>query len=525
MSEFENENEYYTPPQSEDSGNTEPPAEPSVEESVNTEPPAEPSVEENGNTEPPIEENTTYHFSYKKPEEPVYSEPQPNTYYTPPQAEQAYSEPKADSYYNPYQQEEEHTTSINGEPVSAPVSPTPKKRNKTVTVLISVFVACMLLAIVGFFVSASSMEPTAPEEGESNTNPSQQVQIQQPNASSSTNTDGTLTVKGVTEKCINSCVGITVYTQQTNYGNFFGYGSQGTAEEVKSGEGSGILMLEANGKTYVMTCAHVISDGTSFVVTLDDGKEYRASLVGYDAQTDIGVLAINATGLQIAEFADSDKAAQGDQVVAIGCPGGLQFLNSTTVGYISALGRPVSPIGYDMECIQVDAAINPGNSGGGLFNMYGQVIGVTSSKIAATDYEGMGFAVPSNTAVNTANSLIKVGYVEGRAMIGITYKAITTYSNSDAILNALSQLGYEKAEGAMVINTIREESDLASKDVKPYDMIVAIDGETLTSTDIMTSALSESKPGDTVTLTIARIQNNQIDTFEIECTLIENKGN
>ena len=504
---FDNENEYYTPPQNEDDVNTEPPA----------------------------EENTTYHFSYKKPEEPeytepsysepAYSEPRQEAYYTPPQAEteHTYSEPQTDSYYDPFQQEAEHDTSVNGKPVSEPFSPAPKKRNKTVTVLVSVFVACMVLALIGFFVSGGSSEPTAPEEND-NPNTSQQVQIQQPNTSSSTNTDGTLTVKGVTEKCINSCVGITVYTQQTSYGNFFGYGSPNASEEVKSGEGSGVLMLEANGKTYVMTCAHVISDGTSFVVTLDDGTEYRATLVGYDAQTDIGVLAINATGLQIAEFADSDKAAQGDQVVAIGCPGGLSFLNSTTVGYISALGRPVSPIGYDMECIQVDAAINPGNSGGALLNMYGQVIGITSSKIAATDYEGMGFAVPANTAVNTANSLIKVGYVEGRAMIGITYKAITTYSNSDAILNALAQLGYKNAEGAMVINTIREESDLASKDVKAYDMIVAIDGNTLTSTDIMTSALSESKPGDTVTLTIARIQNNQIDTFEVECKLIENKG-
>ena len=506
MSEFENENEFYTPPQ--------------PEESDNTEPSAEPSVENTGNTEPPTEENTTYHFSYKKPEEPAYSEPQPDTYYTPPQAE---AEPQAESYYTPYQPEAEHTTSVNGEPVGSTVSPAPKKRNKTVTVLISAFAACIVLAVIGLFVSSISSDPVAPEEG-SSPNTSQQVQIQQSDTQSSTNSDGTLTVKGVTDKCINSCVGITVYTQQTNYGNFFGYGSQGTAEEVVSGEGSGVLMLEANGKTYVMTCAHVISDGTSFIVTLDNGTEYRATLVGYDAQTDIGVLAINATGLQIAEFADSEKAAQGDQVVAIGCPGGLRFLNSTTVGFISALGRPVSPIGYDMECIQVDAAINPGNSGGALFNMYGQVIGITSSKIAATDYEGMGFAVPSNTAVNTANSLIKVGYVEGRAMIGITYKAITTYSNSDAILNALAQLGYENAAGTMVINTIREESDLAGKDVKAYDMIVAIDGKTLTSTDIMTSALSESKPGDTVKLTIARIQNNQIDTFEIECKLIENKG-
>ncbi|MCH5316766.1 MAG: trypsin-like peptidase domain-containing protein [Eubacterium sp.] len=497
MSEFENENEYYTPPQ----------------------------PTESGNTEPPAEENTTYHFSYKRPEEPAYSASQQSNYYTPPfsnETEKAYSDPQPNAYSAQYQQETAHGASVNGEPVD----PAPKKKNKTVTVLVSAFVACLIFAVVGLFASMGSNDPVIPPE-EGSTNTTQQVQIQQPNTPSSTNSDGSLSVKGVTDKCINSCVGITVYTQQTSYSNFFGYGSgsQGNSEEVKSGEGSGVLMLEANGRTYVMTCAHVISDGTSFVVTLNDKTEYKATLVGYDAQTDIGVLAINATGLQIAEFGDSDKAAQGEQVVAIGCPGGLRFLNSTAVGFISALGRPVSPIGYNMECIQVDAAINPGNSGGALFNMYGQVIGITSSKIAATDYEGMGFAVPSNTAVNTANSLIRVGYVEGRAMIGITYKAITTYSNSDAIINALAQLGYENAYGTMVINTIREESDLSTKDVKAYDMIVAINGKTLTSTDIVTSALSNSKPGDTVKLTMARIQNNQIDTFEIECKLIENKGN
>ena len=133
--------------------------------------------------------------------------------------------------------------------------------------------------------------------------------------------------------------------------------------------------------------------------------------------------------------------------------------------------------------------------------MQGQVIGINSSKIASTEYEGMGFAVPSNTAVETANSLIKNGYVAGRAKIGLTYTGVTNASNASNILNALAEKGFKDAQGAMIINEISGDSDLANKDVKQYDMIVAINGETLTSIDVLTSTLSKSKPGDTITLT------------------------
>ena len=237
------------------------------------------------------------------------------------------------------------------------------------------------------------------------------------------------------------------------------------------------------------------------------------------------MLSIEKTGLKIAEFANSDNLVVGEQVVAIGCPGGLEFMNSVTSGYVSALARPISSsIGYDNECIQTDTAINPGNSGGALFNMQGQVVGINSSKIASTDYEGMGFAVPSNTAVATANSLIKVGYVEGRAKLGITYSPITSFNNSSAVIEALAEKGFKDCEGAMVISEVSEDSDLKNKDVKQYDMIVAVNGKTMTSVDVMTSVLSDSKPGDTVKLTMARIENNEIKVYEIECKLIESKG-
>ena len=155
--------------------------------------------------------------------------------------------------------------------------------------------------------------------------------------------------------------------------------------------------------------------------------------------------------------------------------------------------------------------------------MQGQVIGITSSKIASTEYEGMGFAVPSNTATETANSLIKNGYVEGRAKIGIEYHPISAYSSANAILSALNEKGYENANGAMVIQNIKDESDLNGK-VKQYDMIVAVNGETLTSVDVLTSVLAKSKPGDTVKLTIARVNGNRIETFDVDCKLIEDKN-
>lgn len=120
---------------------------------------------------------------------------------------------------------------------------------------------------------------------------------------------------------------------------------------------------------------------------------------------------------------------------------------------------------------------------------------------------------------------VKNGYVAGRAKIGVTYNTITSYNNADAILSALTEKGFKNAKGTMVINQVSSDSDLAGKQVKQYDMIVAVNGKTMTSTDVMTQVLSDSKPGDTIKLTIARIEGNQIKTFKVDCKLIESKGN
>ncbi len=521
--------------------------------------------ENSAGTTPPTEENTTYHYAYK-PAGGTGQNPQPGSGFDSAQGNGAsaanqganagpyananagasnpqggYNYSQGGRNYTPPQQQ---AWQPQGEPpkkekkhrkkkakavkLDENGNPIPQKKNKTTMIICIVIAICAAIAVVGLVASATSKSGSDSKET-TTAGSSAQVKTEEQESVPTKDNSGNYTVAGVAQNNMDSCVGITVYSQASSYSSFYGYGSDGNSSsdgnQTKSSEGSGVLMLEDGGKTYVMTCAHVISGGSSFTVTLNDGTEYDASMVAYDSQTDIGVLSINATGLKIATFANSDSVAVGEQVVAIGCPGGIEFMNSVTSGYVSAIDRPVSSkIGYDNKCIQTDAAINPGNSGGALFNMQGQVIGINSSKIASTEYEGMGFAVPSNTAVSTANSLIKSGYVEGRAKLGITYNNISSYSNASAILSALSEKGYKDANGTMVIGEVSSDSDLANKDIKQYDMIVAVNGTTMTDTDVMTSVLSDSKPGDTIKLTIARIENNQIKTFDVECKLVESKG-
>ena len=417
------------------------------------------------------------------------------------------------------------------------INPDKPKKNRALVVIIAIIILCAVVGAVGIGASMLMYQNDKGNQGTTqldkydfddaddiNNGDDASASVVGSDEAAKTDDEGNLTAAGVAQKAMDSCVGITVYSQQNAYSYFYNYGQQqDESSEVKSGEGSGVIMSEANGKTYIITCAHVIDGASSCKVTLNNGDEYDAEIVGIDSQTDIGVLSIKAKGLKIATFGDSKDIEVGETCVAIGCPAGLQFMNSVTQGIVSAIDRPVSSsIGYSQACIQVDAAINPGNSGGALFNTQGQVIGINSSKIASTEYEGMGFAVPSNTAVKTANSLIKYGYVAGRAKLGVQYVALSNYNNASAILSALERQGYKDANGAMVIQEITEESNLKGK-VQQYDMIIAVDGEILTSTDVMTSYLSNHSPNDTCTITVARVENNSIKISDIKFKLIESK--
>lgn len=290
-----------------------------------------------------------------------------------------------------------------------------------------------------------------------------------------------------------------------------------------SGEGSGVIVGEdASGNyTYIITCAHVVSDGNEIKVQLEDETQYSAILVGSDARTDIAVLRIAKTGLNAIEIGDSDSLEVGETVYAIGNPGGVEFAGSFTNGMISSIARPISSeIGYQMTCIQHTAAINPGNSGGALVNAKGQLIGINSSKIASTDYEGMGFAVPSATFVTVYNEIIKNGYVANRPKLGIRY--LPAISNSSyAMLLGANNL----PSGSIIIANIDVDSSLASQDVKQGDLIIKCNGVELEDTNYLPDLIEKSKVGDSFTLTIVRFDSNyKMTQFDVTATLVEDKG-
>ena len=301
------------------------------------------------------------------------------------------------------------------------------------------------------------------------------------------------TAKYAYDKAEDSVVGVIGYTTQSK-------------EKIGS-QGTGIIISE-NG--YIVTNSHVIGDSkTKYKVTVSiDGQEYDAQVTGYDSRTDIAVLKIDKTGLTPAEFADSAEVSVGQEVVAIGNPGGIDFSNSLTQGIVSALDRNVSH--GNVSYIQTDAAINPGNSGGPLLNMSGQVIGITTVKIVNTSYEGMGFAIPSQQAVSVIDSIIKQGYVEGRVRIGLTGNEInSTYSSY-----------YGIPVGVYVVS-VDETGPLADSDVEPGDVITKIDDVDITSFSVLYKELDKHKPGDVVTLTYQSVDDAETEYTEhtVEVTL------
>ena len=457
---------------------------------------------------------------------------QPGTYYTPPQPEQSQTPPTGDNgttYHYAYHSGNQPGAAYNGQQAGAadhtaqaqptgqtygtptepsePGKPEKKKNKKTITIVVSVLVVCVVIAVTGIVLAATGVLSGDKEEKTDGTSTSQDsgsdTQTVSGGSVATKDDSGNLTVAGVAKKAMDSCVGITVYSKQNSYSNFYGYGSNNSSDsgdnQQASGEGSGVIMKEANGKTYIMTCAHVISDGSSFKVTLNNGKEYTATMVGADSQTDIGVLSIEATGLQAATFADSKSLTVGEQVVAIGCPGGLEFKNSVTSGYISALDRPVeSSIGYDNECIQTDAAINPGNSGGALFNMYGEVVGITNAKYGSSSsssgtasIDNIGFAIPIDDVRSIVESIIENGYIV-KPYVGVSVTNVSSESQ---------QLGLP--QGAAVAEVVAD-SPAEQSGLQVNDIITAVNGTAITGSTDLVNTVKGAAIGDELTLSVYR---------------------
>ncbi len=259
------------------------------------------------------------------------------------------------------------------------------------------------------------------------------------------------------------------------------------------GEGTGTV-ISSDG--YIVTNSHVIGDTNTYKikVVLNNSEEYEAKIAGYDTRTDLAVVKIDAKNLSYAKFSDSSLVEVGQDVVAIGNPGGSSFQNSLTKGIVSAVERELD-LGANVNYIQIDAAINPGNSGGPLCNLYGQVIGINTAKISADAYEGMGFAIPSNKVAQIANDLIHYGYVKDRVRIGIMGREV----------DEEMKYNYDVPNGVL-ITEIAEDGPLYNTDIKEFDIITAIDGKEVSTFQEIFAILEEHKPGDKVTLTLYRLE-------------------
>ncbi len=280
--------------------------------------------------------------------------------------------------------------------------------------------------------------------------------------------------------------------------------------QEQNSTGTGII---ATSDGYIITNSHVVLNTKSSVVKIitSGGEEYEAVVVGVDRTTDLAILKTNDHNFTPAEFGDAGELEIGDSVVAIGNPGGEKFSGSMTGGYVSGLDREVGRYSENgMTYIQTDAAINPGNSGGPLVNMYGQVIGINSSKIITDGYEGMGFAIPVSKAQSIINELLSGGYVKGRTRLGITGMEV-----SDAMV-AL----YQMPQGFM-ISEIGEESAFTGTEAREGDIITAIDGETVTSLSDISNLLLKYAPGDTAEITLYRQNGTEL---KVTVTLLEDKG-
>lgn len=283
-----------------------------------------------------------------------------------------------------------------------------------------------------------------------------------------------MTAAQVYEKVDGSVVGITVY-------NTAGNGAQA----------SGVVYSKDG---YIVTNDHIYSEvpAAKFKVYTADGKEYDAKYVAGDKVSDLAVLKIDGANLTPAEFGDSDEIINGENVVAIGRPNDATSESSITKGIISSVARRVrTTTNYSAKLIQTDSAINPGSSGGALVNMYGQVVGITSSKLAGTEYDTVGFAIPTKTMKRICSELISEGKVVSRAKLGITYTAINSVT---AEINGYDCVG-------LYVASVSEDSDLYGK-ISEGDVITHINGIEAVNDSVVLDIIEDSSAGDKITVTV-----------------------
>ena len=303
---------------------------------------------------------------------------------------------------------------------------------------------------------------------------------------SAVSTGGLLSPSQVYAKNVNSVVAISNQV----------FASSWTGQTLTTASTGSGFVLTSDG--YIISNCHVVENAEKLLVTTYDGTEYEAKLVGYDKTNDISLLKVDATDLQSVTIGSSDDLIVGDMVVAIGNPLGQQLSSTQTVGYISGKDRSVSTDGSIINMLQTDAAINPGNSGGPLFNMNGEVVGITTAKYSGNtssgaSIEGIGFAIPIDDVMGMINDFKDYGYLKNQAYLGVTVR------NLDP-----STAGMYSLPTGSYVETVTEGSCAEKAGIQPKDIIIGLGEYEITGNAQLTTTLRRFSAGDTTTITVFR---------------------
>lgn len=331
-------------------------------------------------------------------------------------------------------------------------------------------------------------------------------------------TEVTSDVTSAVEKVSSAVVGIT--NIQDVAPNFW---SQNTSVTKEVGSGSGVIYKIEGNRAFIVTNYHVVDSAKQIEVTLDDGSKVEAQLVGGDMWTDLAVISISSDGIKtVAQFGDSDVLKQGETVIAIGNPLGFDFYGSVTTGVISGKDRsvPVDLNGdgvedWSTEVLQTDAAINSGNSGGALINIVGDLIGINSMKIAQSSVEGLGFAIPINSAIPIIEQLEKSGQVK-RPTMGI---ALVDLAEVPAYYQQQTLQIPQEVTGGVVISQVVRGSAAEKAGLQQNDVIVEMDGQKIENAIQLRKHLyNEKQIGDTLQIKVYR----QGQLVKAQLELVEN---
>jgi len=330
--------------------------------------------------------------------------------------------------------------------------------------------------------------------------PSAGLQLIPPSGSSVSGDSGS-----IIRAAMSSVVGIDIEQEvfTGNYGYGFGMeGGESTSETVGSGSG---VIITMDG--YIVTNSHVVSGGETIKVHLEDGTEYTAELIADDSYTDLAVIKIDAENLPAAVLGNSGEMLVCDEVYAIGNPLGV-YAGSVSEGIISGLDRIVKIEGVEMTLMQTTAAVNPGNSGGGLFNSRGELIGIVNAKSSGSDVEGLGFAIPIDSAKGIIADMIDLGYVTGRPYLGISMQNISIRTASPGGMNggffpfgAFGSYGYVNR---VQVANIEAGSAAEQGGMQVNDIIISINGTEVSGSSELSMLLYEYQVGESVTITVQR---------------------